>query len=214
MKSSQKGLPREATLKAGEAGQSLLELIIVIAVSTMIVGALAFATIFSIRNAQLSKNQSQATKLAQEGIERVRTGRDRNSLVSVLSDTAVNSWSDTADPIWNYQISGNGRCDDSSLNPPGKCYFNVDSTGKLTGIGFAYTQSSLPLQAEGIPSSSNPIFKRAILLSDDLNHDKNFTNDDWRNQKEITVIVTWTDFSCRSNQFCHESRLTTILRKL
>ncbi len=189
MQSSQKGSPREATLKAGEAGQSLLELIVVIAVSTMIVGALAFATIFSIRNAQLSKNQSQATKLAQEGIEKVRSIRDRNSEITVggggtLGGRTINSFADL------YEVYLSRYCEDNI-----RCYFKFVSD-KLTRV----TNANNNVDFENISS-----FRRQVLIED---------SSQWDSEKQVTVLVQWTDFSCGSNQFCHESRLTTIFRKL
>lgn len=66
-----------------EKGQTLLELVVVITVAVIVVGALVFATIASLRNAQFAKNQAQATKLAQEGLEKVRTLRDRDSVDSI-----------------------------------------------------------------------------------------------------------------------------------
>jgi DNA-binding NarL/FixJ family response regulator len=42
-------------------------------VAIIVVGALTFATIASLRNAQFSQNQAQATKLAQEGLEKVKS---------------------------------------------------------------------------------------------------------------------------------------------
>lgn len=184
-------------------GQTLLELIVVVAVIIIVLGAIVFATIASIRNATLAKLSAQATKYAQEALERVRSGRDRNRPISIIGVPSVDSWNGTG-PIWDYHISEN--CDIPDFNPPGACYFNIDSTGQLTNIGFGVT--SIPSSAEGIPST-NPVFKRFILISDDLNHDKNFGNDDWQNQKEVTAVVTWTDFSGN-----HKSRLTTILRRL
>ncbi len=190
-----------------ERGQTLLELVVVIAVSVMVVGALVFATISSLRNAQFAKNQAQATKLAQEGIERVRTGRDRNRNISILGVTSVDSWSG-ANPIWGYPISsGSNPCESAIVDPVTsasvlrKCYFKVDSAGVLINIGFA--QQDFPKEtAEAIPPLPDPpIFKRAITLSDDATT--------YATQKTVTAIVTWTDFSGS-----HESRLTTILRKI
>ena len=73
-----------------QAGQTLIELVIAVAVIVIVVGALVFATISSIRNAQSAKNQTLATKYAQEGLERVRVGRDRNKSISNLD--SVTSW--------------------------------------------------------------------------------------------------------------------------
>lgn len=199
---------RKSTVKSGsqktvvgrhQQGQSLMELIVVITVIVFVVGALTFATIASLRNAVFAQNQTQATKLAQEALERVRVGRDRNECITNL-DTSVNSWnggnsSCLGDSIWGYQISGDGLCDDPAL---GKCYFNVGLEGILTNIGFASALFPASL-AEGIPIV-NPVFRRAVLLSDDSTYDT---------QKTVTVIVRWSDFAGE-----HESKLTTILRKL
>lgn len=175
-------------------GQSLMEVIIAATVGILVVSALTFATIFSLRNASFSKASAQATKLAQEGIERVRTGRNRNAAINGLS-VEVTSWSGDASgekALWDYQITGALSCDNPTTG--GKCYFNVNSDGQLTQIG-GFASLTLPPQAEPIP----PQFRRAVTLSDDANY---------QNQKKVTVIVTWTDSSGP-----HESKLTTILGK-
>lgn len=190
-----------------QTGQSLTEVIVASVVSILVVAALTYATIFSLRNASFAKNSAQATKLAQEALERVRSARDRSSAITIQGVSTVDSWSNDK-PIWNYHISGN--CDMPDLLPePGYCYFKINSaTGALTNIG-TFGQTTFPeALAEGIPSSK-PVFYRVVLLSDDLNHDKIFSNDDYQNQKEVTVIVRWKDFAGD-----HESKLTTILRKL
>lgn len=178
-----------------EKGQSLIEVIVAVAVGTLVVAALTFATIFSLRNANFSKTSAQATKLAQEGIERVRAGRDRNQCLTLPPN--VNSWnggnsSCPGGSVWDYQINGN--CGNTSLTPPTYCYFNVLSGGELQYIGAA---AAVPSSAESIA----PNFKRVVVLSDETAF--------YRNEKKATVIVNWTDFSGP-----HESKLTTILRKL
>lgn len=62
-----------------EKGQTLLELVVVVTVIVFVVAALTFATIASLRNANFAQNQAQATKLAQEGLETVRSLRDRDT---------------------------------------------------------------------------------------------------------------------------------------
>lgn len=176
-----------------EKGASLMELVVVVGVSAIVVGALVFATIASLRNAQFSKNQAQATKLAQEGIERVRAGRDRNQAIKNLGDvTSWNGDTGSSGSIWNYKIFEN--C--SSSISGSACYFKFDDTasGALRGIGLS---DKFPTTgAEPIP----PAFHRAVILSDDAS---------FASQKTVTVVVSWTDFSGP-----HQSRLTTILRKI
>lgn len=164
---SEKGSP-------SEAGQTLIELVVVVGVLVIVVGALTFATIASIRNAQFSKNQAQATKLAQEGIERVRTLRDRDRADSI----SYNDGSLTAgkfSDLWLITL----RC-------PANCYFYFNPSGVLISA----TSSNAELISSGT-------FKRQFQIED-------YASD----QKKVTSVVTWIDFSGS-----HESRLTTILRR-
>lgn len=192
---SEKGSPRfspRGEAGAGEAGQTLLELIVVMAVSIIIIGALVFATISSLRNAQFSKNQAQATKLAQEGIEKTRSARDRMAAIGggfTIGAAVIDSWDDV--DLWNYQISSN-------CIPV--CYFKFNDSAFL----YLTAANDVPSSAED-PFAADPVarnkFKRVIILSDD--------GATFRKQKTITSIVIWTDFSGT-----HNSRLTTILRKI
>lgn len=189
--------------KISQSGQSLLELVVVITVIVIVVSALVFATIASLRNATFARNQAQATKLAQEALERVRIGRDRNQAIMSLSLSVISWDGDTAGAkkIWDYPIDGN--CSDVKLLPvPKYCFFNVTSDGILNHL-IAYIQIPgqpvLPINSESVGQ-----FKRAVSLYDDTDA----PDVTYQNQKTVTVIVTWTDFSGS-----HESRLTTILRK-
>ena len=167
-----------------DKGQSLMELVVVIAVIIIVVVALTFATIASLRNAQFSQNQVQATKLAQEGIEKIRTLRDR----------------DTADAI-NYLKGDGGRATKFSdlwavnLSCPANCYFyfNYASPPVLVGATVA--------NLENIPPPPAKLqFSRQVMIEDVGNG---------QNQKKVTVITNWTDVSGP-----HESKLTTILGKI
>ncbi len=180
-----------------QQGQTLIELVVVTAVSVIVVGALTFATVSSLRNAQFAKNQSQATQLAQEAIEEVRSGRDQNRAVIIpISNPTVSSWNGDSNgaPIWSYQI--NGSCGNFTLTPPTYCYFKLtDNQGSLQYIG---TSATLSLSlSEAIPPT-NPVFHRAIYLSDDATT--------YSSQKTVTAVVQWTDFSGT-----HQSTLSTIL---
>lgn len=157
-----------------QSGQSLLEVVTASAVGILVVAALTYATIFSLRNATFAKNSAQATKLAQEGIEKVRTLRDRNGSVSYVSAVGTtNLFSE----LWGITLS----C------PSSNCYFYLDNRTSVL-IGFDAWET--------VP----PNFKRRFQIEDEgTSHD----------QKKVTVIVQWTDFAGN-----HQSRLTTILRKI
>lgn len=150
------------------SGQSLVELIVVIAVIVIVLGALTFATIASIRNAQFAKNQAQATKLAQEGLERVRSVRDRNSSVSYLS-AGVRDWN----WLWTNTIStvcGSSQC--YMKLKSGSCVYDLCQI-----IGTTSTQEDIYRDGK---------FTRMITIEDGASFDT---------EKEVTSIVSWTDFS-------------------
>lgn len=168
-------------LTINQQGQSLIEAVIVVAVGVVVMGSLVFATIASLRNAQFAKNQALATKLAQEGIEAVRSGRNRNAGITGLN-IGTTSWD--SDTLWNNRINS------SCLDP---CYFKLLSGRQLQFLQAA--QSTLP-DSSKIDSSS--IFKRVIQLSDDPSS--------YTTEKRITSIVTWDDVTGT-----HQSKLVTIL---
>lgn len=148
-----------------QKGQTLLELIVVITVASMVVGALTFATISSLRNAQFSKNQTQSTKLAQAGLETIRSIRDKDGAVSfTYSGGTTTKFSD----LWN--IPGGMS---SSCNP---CYFKLDpSSLTLTGVT-SVTFESL---------SDN--LQRQVQIWD--------KSSSASTEKVISVVVQWSDFS-------------------
>jgi type II secretory pathway pseudopilin PulG len=57
------------------SGQSLVEMVIAIAVVLVVIVSLVTVTTISIRNATFSRNQALATKYAQETIEKIREYR-------------------------------------------------------------------------------------------------------------------------------------------
>lgn len=57
-------------------GQSLLEVLVALAVALLVILALVRATIVAIRNADFAKKQAQASSYAQEGMENIRAYRD------------------------------------------------------------------------------------------------------------------------------------------
>lgn len=103
-------------------GQTLLEVIVTSAVGILVVSALTFAVIFSLRNASFAKNQAQATKLAQEGLEIVRSLRDRDGAILYIVDPRP-------PPVQVDKFSGLWGI---SFSCPATCYFYFFS-GILTG---------------------------------------------------------------------------------
>lgn len=128
-----------------EQGQTLIEVIVAATVGILVVTALTFATLFSIRNVNFAKNSAQATKLAQEGIEQVKALRDRNGPVNLTvagsgGTTTITSFSG----LW-----------DVNLSYPLRCYFRLDSTGTLV--------SGTAVDMENISTN----FQRRFTIVDD-----------------------------------------------
>lgn len=164
--------------RLGQRGQSLLETIVVLSLTTIVIGALTFTTITSLRNAQFAKNLSQVTKLAQEGIEKTRSLRDRNGVVELTKSDSTK----TSSFVELYDLSLS--CEISNPN----CYFNLNSDSELIEANAATFE-----EIDGV-------FKRQIIIEDGIDGDI---------EKKVTSIVKWSDFAGE-----HESKLTTILRKL
>lgn len=174
-----------------QSGQSLLELIIVITVTLIVITSLVFATLSSLRNAQFAKNQVQATKLAQQGLEKIRSSRDKNGdEIEANYDTdpgnEINNWKG----FWAYDI--NNVCGSTESG----YYIFTDNR-----IKFINCQSSVADFLNFAEELVNDHFKRAIIF------DKTIVQAGKNIQRTVSVIVTWTDFSG-----VHESRLTTILK--
>ncbi len=174
---------------SNQFAQSLLEVVIVIAVGLIVVSSLVFATISGLRNAQFAKNQAVATKLAQEGIESVEGIRDRDlgsSLVhSYNSGGGITNTSRFSD-LWEPELQN--TCVED--NP---CYLVFQDLNHL-----------VETSDEEIESSYEPLEQGAFLRKVEI---KDGENSDF--EKIVTVVVRWSDFSGN-----HESKHTTILRKL
>lgn len=182
----QSPLKKEAKLISNEKGQSLIELVVVMAVGAIVIASLAFATIASLRSSQLAKNQAQATKLAQEGIEKVRAIRDRDDNITASALFG----SPTPDKFSRlYTINMSSLC--TNINPLDNdpCYFIFVSgvPNQASDVSFETLQSGL--------------FERQIRIADQ--------SSTYGTEKHITLVVKWKDFSGD-----HQSQLTTVLRKV
>lgn len=62
-----------------QSGQTLLEILLAIGVAGLVLIGLTKATTMALRNAQFARNQTLATKYAQQTMEKIRAKRDQNS---------------------------------------------------------------------------------------------------------------------------------------
>ena len=78
--------------KSGDAGQTLVEILVAVAMVVLVLVAVVGRSVDSVRNSIFSRNQILATRFAQEGVEWTRSQRDRlgwNALVSALDSDPV-----------------------------------------------------------------------------------------------------------------------------
>ena len=76
----------------GESGQTLVEILVAIAMVVLVLVAVVGRSVDSVRNSIFSRNEILATRFAQEGIEWDRSQRDRlgwNAFVAALDSNPV-----------------------------------------------------------------------------------------------------------------------------
>lgn len=183
-----------------ERGQTLLEVVVAVVIMGVVLGALVIAVLTGLKNATLAQNQVQATKLAQETVEKIRTVRDRDGNITFDYSCFAGSCGGGArkfSGLWIVYMSS------PTVNaaPPcenGVCYFRLRSRDPiLEGVG------PIPMD---IPESE--LFKRQIIFEDE-NTVVSGTVRKFNVEKKITVRVLWTDSSGE-----HESKISTVLSKL
>ena len=102
-------------MKKGEIGQVLIEALVALGAAVAIVGAITTIVVTSLNNAELAKNQNQATQYAQQGMEAVRE----------LSET---DWSDFIGHNVIYYCLGQGSSNllQASDESPNACKWEND----------------------------------------------------------------------------------------
>lgn len=181
-----------------QKGQTLIEAIVTIAIAFVIIGSIVALVNASNRRATLARQATQASKLAQEGMEIVRNIRDvgNNQAVQVgCLPGPTCSWSDLYEnPVNTFS----GRLQKPNT---GDCAGITDSWCLVSGMETVLT-----------------MFTRTVEVSDDLIevgvHDYICANPDTvdplesENIKRVTVTVSWnspigaqsrTAVSCLSN---------------
>lgn len=136
-----------------QRGQSLLEIVITIGVIMVVISGLAITTINGLKNSQFSKNQVQATKLAQEALTKVKVIRNLDYAVS--GPSPATKWSE----LWamNLGAACSGQCRYILKEP-------VNST--LIWLQFQSADTKEPL-ADG--------FQRQIIIEDFIANQKKVT---------------------------------------
>lgn len=175
-----------------QTGQTLIELVISIGLILIIITGVTILTVNGLKNSQFSRNQVQATKLAQEGIEKMRTIRD-NSFT--ICGWVGNATQPPPNGLWG------AGC------PAGCRYLIKETAGTCnstatSALWINYTPSTSTVDTINIGGVN---FKRSVTVTDttDLNGVATAF------VKNIDVIVTWTDSSGT-----HDSKVSTQLSRI
>ena len=148
--------------KNSEKGQSLIELLVAIGLGMVIVGSLVSLGSANTRRATQSRQENEATKLAQEGAEIVRNIRDTNLSGSVrMGSTDTGSCAPspycTWDQLYNIaQVSVSGRVSNSCL-PNQWCLEGGTETGLLGIFSREIVIEDFPTDTDGDPGNPHTI---------------------------------------------------------
>jgi Tfp pilus assembly protein PilV len=167
-------------------GQSLIDIVVSLGLLVVIITALSIATINGLRNSQFSRNQTQATKLAQDTMEKIRLIKNNNYGVCINNVTPCGTWND----LWNTTL---GRVSTSCVD----CKFKLDTAG-CTIVGASLRPLCLSESSAAVTISG--IFSQEIFLEDEYVGQNKLPG-----QLRATVQVSWTDTSGP-----HESVLSTL----
>lgn len=93
------------------SGQSMIEVVVGLAVATLLAVALISTTLYTQKLSRSAKNNTQASKLAQQAIEQVRVVRDRQGFAALTNNAPGSCYRvDTVDPnnpsTWVLTASG------------------------------------------------------------------------------------------------------------
>lgn len=167
-----------------QKGQSLVEVLVALSIAALVVIALVILVLSGLKNAQFAQSQTKATKLAQEGIEKVKVVRDRNGVINVTSSTNWGCSACNFDKVWSYQLSNATPCATRPSGITTNCYFKIDSDGQ------SLREAANEVLADG--------FTRQIIFTDSATS--------YTSEKTIKVQVAWQD-----SAGSHQSNLETIL---
>lgn len=160
-----------------QIGQGIIEIVVVLALASILILSLVALSVRSNRSANFSKAEDQAARLSQEGLEFIRNMRDQGPVtVTAIDGSSVG---------WNY-------------------VFDTDFSGNEIAILCSNSCLDFTGTNEVVPGG-NRNFDRRVRIRDDLtvlplnpnpcntNADPSADVGDWDEIKQFTVEVSWTD---------------------
>lgn len=93
--------------KRSSSGQSLIEVVVSLGVAVVLAVSLIATSLVTQKTARVAKNNNQATKLAQESIEKIRVFRDRKGFGALTANSCLILGSSNPDPTqWGLSTAG------------------------------------------------------------------------------------------------------------
>jgi len=186
-----------------QSGQTIIEIVAVIAIGSILIIALVALSVRANRGSEFSKVESQAAKLAAEGVEILRNIKAANG-TGVRYDlncsgvfNTVYTWRDF------FELDDGGGVRDN-------CTAN-DTYGKIGKLGRNSVECDSSTEAwcltvgdgtaEQVALSGGRTFQRYVFVADTSTTEsgKSVCNTaaslDWKKIKQFTVVVRWTDSS-------------------
>lgn len=168
-----------------QKGQSIIEALVALMTILLIMTAIAIVIVNGLYNSQFVKNQNEANKYAQQGMEFVRNIQ-RNDL-----QTFANYYGGTSDD----------PTDPDDTNIP---------DGPLPLLCIVPTGTTLV--ADTNPETCS---ETGVNLAGVYNRTVSFSlpgEDCQVNEIKVTVTVKWSSSKCGQNTFCHQSQLQSCMR--
>lgn len=143
----------------------MIEVVVGLAVATLLAVALISTTLYTQKLSRSAKNNTQATKLAQQGIEQVRIVRDRLGFVSLTNSACLQvNTPDVNNPsTWTLVSSGAPCAQSIAPSVSGDTTFarniaianGTNANQKKVTVTVTWTEGSTPMTVTNITFLSN-----------------------------------------------------------
>lgn len=173
-------------MPGSDKGQTLLEATIALAALLIILSATATAVITGVNNSIFVRNQNNANKLAQEGMEFIRKIKTddyiyflslRGNPVGVSSYYCIPNSPSYPPPLTESSTNADSECADINIS-------NTDFDRRATITKMDQDSASSECSFDGSASDLNDVVSHSVL-----------------------VDVTWSSGKCASGVKCHKSQL-------
>ena len=203
------------------SGQTLIEIIIAIAVGTLIVSAALGLITRANKNANFAKVQSQANKLANEGMEIILNIRAVNDCEAVIPYAAFTGGCGNSNPFASWDELYTKQLDDSCTGA--ECsndYGHIFQLHSPVSPDCSISSWCIHGHVDSSPEKEeitldNVTFTREVFIADSNTGSppkalsKCNDNEDYKNIKQITVKVFWVD-----SAGTHDAKLVSCIASL